>query len=167
MKMITDYLQKEEYTVFEISFPNYDNITQTNVNISLKQIITCNANNRYVTFKNKINEHYYDGNTIVFINGYTTYDMIELCYDIEDIEERLKMVNYIYDFEHIQLKTPEPDLVMFINTKLPCDMKISKKLYHTIHLAGKYKWKIIETNLNGYDFAIEDVFNELIKEITK
>ncbi len=148
------------------------------------------AADRYATYKKDLEEFYNNGG-ILLADRYTTSNMIHQSGKIQDKEEREKFLNWLCDFEYNMYGIPEPTQTFFLNMPTEYAIKLMEKrenkFTHTqqkdIHekdkqhltdsynaaldLVSKYNWKEIKCVENGKIRTIEEIHEEIWKEIQK
>lgn len=146
------------------------------------------AADRYATFKKELEEYYNNGGTIL-ADRYTTANMIHQAGKIQDKNERKKLLDWIWDFEFNLYGLPVPSEVFLL--KMPPEVSIGlmkdreNKFTHEaakdIHerdknhlidaynaacdVAKDYGWFTIECVKDGKIRTIEDIHEEIYKEL--
>lgn len=146
------------------------------------------AADRYATFKKELEEYYNNGGTILE-DRYTTANMIHQAGKIQDKNERKKLLDWIWDFEFNLYGLPVPSEVFLL--KMPPEVSIElmkdreNKFTHEaakdIHerdknhlidaynaacdVAKDYGWFTIECVKDGKIRTIEDIHEEIYKEL--
>ena len=128
--MLTDKLKTLGFDVMEKSFPNYDSKSSgpvkmylggdlgENVNcLNYNQASVLFAVDRLCTMKTLDCE-----NKVVVLDRYTPSNMIHQCCKIKNVEEQIKFLDWIDDFEFNFLQLPRPNLIIFL------DMPVEKSL---------------------------------------
>lgn len=148
------------------------------------------AVDRYATYKKEIEEYYNNGG-IVIADRYTTANMVHQAGKISDKIERDKFLEWIDDFEFNLYGLPRPTKVFFLKVSPEKVQELIKnrenKFSHTqkkdIHerdskhledaynaacyVADKYGWNTIECIRNGKMRSIDDIHEEIYREIEK
>lgn len=200
-KKLQERLTKEGIDYRTVSFPNYDSPSSSFVKMYLsgefgdnaKQISPYIASSfyaadRYATFKKDFEEYYNNGG-IILADRYTTASMIHQAGKIDNIEERKKFLDWIWDFEFNLYGLPIPTEVFLL--KMPPEVSLelmkdrenkftheSKKDIHerdknhiidsfnaACDVAVDYNWYTIECVKDGKIRTIEDIHEEIFKEI--
>lgn len=200
-KKLQERLTKEGIDYRTVSFPNYDSPSSSLVKMYLsgefgdnaKQISPYIASSfyaadRYATFKKDFEEYYNNGG-IILADRYTTASMIHQAGKIDNIEERKKFLDWIWDFEFNLYGLPIPTEVFLL--KMPPEVSLelmkdrenkftheSKKDIHerdknhiidsfnvACDVAVDYNWYTIECVKDGKTRTIEDIHEEIFKEI--
>lgn len=146
------------------------------------------AADRYATFKKELEEYYNNGGTIL-ADRYTTANMIHQAGKIQDKNEKKKLLDWIWDFEFNLYGLPVPSEVFLL--KMPPEVSIElmkdreNKFTHEaakdIHerdknhlidaynaacdVAKDYGWFTIECVKDGKIRTIEDIHEEIYKEL--
>lgn len=194
-------LEKEGIQYKTVSFPNYNDSSSALVKMYLsgefgknaKEISpyiasTFYAADRYATYK-RFYEEYYNNGGIILADRYTTSNMIHQAGKIEDINERKKFLDWLWDFEFNLYKIPVPTKCFFLNMPPKYSLKLienrenkytheSNKDIHendTNHivdsynaacsLANQYGWYEVKCVKNGKIRTIEEIHEEIFKEI--
>lgn len=148
------------------------------------------AADRYATFKTGYQEYYENGG-IILADRYTTANMVHQAGKISNPEEREKFLKWLWDFEFNLYGLPIPTEVFFLNMPVEKSLELmanrenkfthnAKKDIHesdTEHLkdaysaacdvAKKYGWYEINCVKNGNIRTIEDIHEEIYREIIK
>lgn len=200
-KKLQERLTKEGIGYRTVSFPNYDSPSSSLVKMYLsgefgdnaKQISPYIASSfyaadRYATFKKDFEEYYNNGG-IILADRYTTASMIHQAGKIDNIEERKKFLDWIWDFEFNLYGLPIPTEVFLL--KMPPEVSLelmkdrenkftheSKKDIHerdknhiidsfnaACSVAVDYNWYTIECVKDGNIRTIEDIHEEIFREI--
>lgn len=148
------------------------------------------AADRYATYITQYKE-YYDNGGIILADRYTTANMVHQAGKITDKEEREKFLNWLWDFEFKLYGLPEPTEVFFL--KMPPETALElienrknkfthqdKKDIHekdknhiidsfnaACEVAKKYNWYTIECVKENKLRTIEDIHEEIYKEMIK
>lgn len=148
------------------------------------------AADRYATFKTGYQE-YYDNDGIILADRYTTANMVHQAGKIYDKEERKKFLDWLCNFEFNLYGLPVPSEVFFLNMPVEKSIELMKdrenKFTHegvkdihesdTQHLidaynsacdvAKDYNWYEIKCIKDGKLRTIEDIHEEIYKEVKK
>lgn len=148
------------------------------------------AADRYITFKREYEEYYNKGG-IILADRYTTSSMVHQAGKIEDAEERKKFLDWLRDFEFNLYGLPIPTQVIFLNMPTEYAIKLmqnrknkitngEKKDIHERHpdhlrdaynealkLSKKYNWYEINCVKDGKIRTIDDIHEEVFKEVKK
>ena len=148
------------------------------------------AADRYATFKKGLEEYYNNGGLII-ADRYTTANMVHQAGKIQDKAEREKFLEWLWDFEFNLYKLPVPTKSFFLNMPPEYAMKlmegrenkITKEQKKDIHerdknhiinaynaacdLVDKYDWYEVKCVKDDKIRTIEDIHEEIYKEIKK
>ncbi|MCI8443700.1 MAG: thymidylate kinase [Clostridia bacterium] len=148
------------------------------------------AADRYATFQTEYKQYYENGG-IILADRYTTANMVHQAGKISDKEEREKFLNWLWDFEFKLYGLPVPTEVFFLNMPVEKSIQLMEnrenKFTHNtqkdIHesdkqhlidaygaaceVAKKYKWCEIKCVEEEEIRSIEDIHEEIYKEIKK
>lgn len=148
------------------------------------------AADRYATYKKDLEEYYNNGG-IILADRYTTANMVHQAGKIYNKEEREKFLNWLWDYEFNLYGLPIPNEVFFLKMPPEKSLELIKdrenKFTHNaqkdIHesdekhiidsynaacdVAIKYNWYTIECIKDGSLRTIEDIHEEIFKEIQK
>lgn len=148
------------------------------------------ASDRYATFQLEYKEYYEKGG-IILADRYTTANMVHQAGKIEEKEERDKFLDWLWDFEFNLYGLPVPTEVFFLNMPVEKSLELIKNRenkftgnmkkdihesdkshlidsYHSaIEVAKKYKWYEIKCVENNELRSIQDIHEEIYKEVKK
>lgn len=148
------------------------------------------AADRYATYKTTLERFYNDGG-IILADRYTTSNMIHQAGKIQDKKEREKFLEWLWDFEFNLYGIPVPTKTFFLNMPTEYALKLIKerenKFTHTqtkdiherdtqhlrdsynvaVSLVNKYDWKEIKCVENEQLKTIDEIHEEIWKEIKK
>lgn len=135
-ELIVKRLKEEGYNVIRASYPNYESESSALVKMYLrgdfgkdadkidpKVASTFYAVDRYATYKTEYEEFFTSGG-IIIADRYVTSNMVHQGCKIKDIEERIKYLDWLVDYEYNMFKIPKPTEVFFLDI----NPKVSKKL---------------------------------------
>ena len=148
------------------------------------------AADRYATYKKDLEKYYNEGG-IILADRYTTANMVHQAGKISNKEEREKFLDWLWDFEFNLYGLPVPTKSFFLN--MPPDFAIKlmenreNKFTHEqtkdIHerdknhiidaynaacdLVDKYNWYEVKCVKNEEIRTVEDIHEEIYKEIIK
>lgn len=145
------------------------------------------AADRYASFKTKWEEFYNSGG-IIISDRYTTSNMVHQAAKMEEAEKE-EFLKWLYDLEFNIYGIPKPDEVIFLDV----DPHVSKKLMenrlnkftgqekkdihesdadyliksynNSLSIADRYKWKVIKCSNNGVLRSINDIHEEVYRNI--
>ena len=148
------------------------------------------AVDRYGTYQKELKEYYENGG-IIIADRYTTANMVHQAGKIADDIEREKFLEWLCDLEFNIYKLPKPTKAFFLNMPPEYALKLienrANKITHEqkkdIHerdkshiinsyneackIVDKYNWYNVKCVENGEIRAIDDMHEEIYKEITK
>ena len=196
-------LIKENYKVRKIEYPNYESQSSALVKMYLGGDFgkkpedvnpyvasTFYAVDRFASYKMDWKEFYEDGG-IIIADRYSTANMIHQASKINDLEERRKFLEWLWEFEFVTFELPVPSCVIFLDmppeysrmlmqeraNKITGDIDkdIHEKDYdYLIHsynnsceVAEKYKWNRISCVNNGQIKTIEKIHDEIYDEVKR
>lgn len=148
------------------------------------------AADRYATYKKELEEFYKAGG-ILLADRYTTANMVHQAGKIKDKIEREKFLDWLWNFEFYLYGLPIPEEVFFLNMPPEISLKLienrENKITHEerkdIHerdknhiqdsyeaacsLVEKYGWYEVKCVENSVLRSIEDIHQEIYKEVRK
>lgn len=148
------------------------------------------AADRYATYKKDLEKYYNDGG-IIIADRYTTSNMIHQAGKIDNSTERKKFLDWLWDYEFnlyglpiptevILLKMPPENSIKLMkdrenkfthDTKKDIHEKDKGHLYDAynaaVSVATEYGWHTIDCIKDGEIRTIEDIHEEIYKEIMK
>lgn len=203
LQKLKERFDKEGIEYRTVSFPNYDSPSSSLVKMylagdfgtdaqSISPYIasTFYAADRYATFKIGYEEYYNKGG-IILADRYTTANMVHQAGKIENIEEREKFLNWLWDFEFNLYGLPVPKEVFFLNMPVEKSIELmenrenkftheNKKDIHerdknhlkdaynaACYVAKKYNWYEVKCVKDDKIRTIEDIHEEIYNEIKK
>ena len=149
------------------------------------------AADRYATFKKDGFFDYYNNGGIILADRYTTANMVHQAGKISDPKERKKFLDWLWDFEFNLYSLPIPTKTFFLNMPIEYALKLIKdrenKFTHEakkdIHerdenhllnsynsacsLVATYDWHEVKCVKNNEIRSIDDIHEEIYKEIKK
>lgn len=148
------------------------------------------ASDRYATFQLEYKEYYEKGG-IILADRYTTANMVHQAGKIEGKEERNKFLDWLWDFEFNLYGLPIPTKVFFLNMPVEKSIELMKNrenkfthdtqkdihesdkshltdAYHAAcEVAKDYHWYEVQCVKNNAIRTIEDIHEEIYKEVKK
>ena len=148
------------------------------------------AADRYATYQIGYKDYYENGG-IILADRYTTANMVHQAGKIGNKQERKKFLDWLWDFEFNLYGLPVPTEVFFLNMPIEKSLELIKnrenKFTHTnkkdIHESDKhhlmdsynaacdvakdYNWYEVKCVKDGKIRTIEDIHEEIYKEIKK
>lgn len=128
-------------------------------------------------------------NKIIIADRYTTSNMIHQASKIDDIDEKNKFLDWVYDFEYNKLGLPEPDVVVFldmpvkyakilmasrpnkIDNSMVLDIHEGNEEYlnhsynNAVHVCEKYNWLRIKCVDGERIKSIDEIAKEIINAV--
>ena len=200
-EILYNTLKEKVPNVSKITFPDYDSPSSALVKMYLGGMFGSDpsdvsayaasafyAVDRYASFKTDWGKKLESGE-IVIADRYVTSNMIHQAAKIDDKDEKLKFLDWVYDFEYIKLGLPQPDKVFFLDMppefskKLIAerDNKITGRKQKDIHennsdylysayknavfVATQCRWDRIYCVKNDKIRNIEDIKNEILSKL--
>ncbi len=131
-------LKEQGYDAIDQSFPNYESDSSAPVRMYLAGDFGKDANSldayqasvlyavdRLCTYKKSLEQHYNDGKIILF-DRYVQSNFIHQCSKIDDMDEKLKFIEWEENLEYDTLGLPRPDLIFFIEMPVEKSMELAK-----------------------------------------
>ena len=202
-KNLYNELKNRGYDVMTVAFPNYKSKSSELVKMYLGGEFgdDPNAVNPYTAsaffavdrvasykleWQNELNS-----DKIIIADRYTTSNMIHQASKIDDIDEKNKFLDWVYDFEYNKLGLPEPDAVIFldmpvkyakilmesrpnkIDNTMVLDIHEGNEEYlnhsynNAVHVCEKYNWLRIKCVDGERIKSIDEIAGEIIEKIEK
>jgi dTMP kinase len=200
-QLLAKKLENDGTPVISVEFPNYKSDSSSVVKMYLNGDFGLDPNSvspyaastffavdRFASVNGEWKDYFSNGN-IVIADRYTTSNMVHQASKIDDIEEKSKFLDWLYDFEYKVLSLPQPDLVIFLD--MPVENarqlmaqranKIDNSSVKDIHernesylqqsydnacfVAEKYGWKRIKCAVDGRVRTIEDISDEIYEAV--
>ncbi|WP_074016120.1 thymidylate kinase [Fusobacterium massiliense] len=151
-------------------------------------VSTMYAIDRYASFK-QYWEKMYNDDYIIITDRYVTSNMIHQASKLENNDEKNIYLNWLEDLEYDKNNIPRPDVVVFLNMPVETAKELmekrknkidnsDKKDIHEVNIeylkkshsnateiAKKYKWLEIKCVENNILKSIEDISDEIFKNI--
>ncbi|MFL0195639.1 dTMP kinase [Clostridium sp. WILCCON 0269] len=161
-------LLNEKYNVKKVEYPNYNSQSSALVKMYLNGEFGKNPEDvnayvastfygvdRFASYKIQWKEFYEHGG-IVLADRYTTSNMIHQASKINNIEEKDKFLDWLWDFEFNIFKLPIPDCVIFLD--VPPEYSKNLMLERNNKFTGNMEKDIHESNykylVNSYNNAL-------------
>lgn len=138
-KLLYERLLKKNTRVMKVEFPNYKSLSSGIIKMYLNgdfgtrpedvnPYITSTffAIDRYATFKKEI-QWYYEHDYTIIADRYTTSNMVYQAGKYDDINEKNKFLDWLYDFEFKLYNLPLPDKVFFLDLPFEISYNLMKK----------------------------------------
>lgn len=202
-KLLKQRLKQSYSNVECIEFPNYSSPSSAVVKMYLNGDFGSKADyvspyaassffavDRVASVYGEWSNIFSDGN-IVIADRYTTSNMIHQAAKIKNADEKNAFLDWLYDFEYVKLKLPQPDIVIFLDMpvdyakKLMADRpnKINNSSVLDIHesdeqflnesynnavfVAKKYNWDVVKCVNDGKIRSIDDISDEIYKKVCR
>ena len=137
-QLLLKELKDKGLNVFDKSFPNYESNSSAPVKMYLAGEFGESANcldayqasllyavDRMCTYKKEIETHYNNGEIILF-DRYVQSNFIHQCSKIDDIDEKMKFIEWEENLEYDTCKLPRPDLIFFIEMPVEKSLELAK-----------------------------------------
>lgn len=137
--LLYKYLLESKQDVKKVEFPNYTSASATFVKMYLNGEFgekpedvdpyvtsTFYALDRYATYKKELQQHYENGG-IIIADRYTTSNIVYQAGKYQDVEQKTKFIDWLYDFEFNILHLPKPDLVIYLDVPFEISYELLKK----------------------------------------
>ena len=134
--LLAQRLRDEGKNVIEISYPNYDSPSSGPVKMYLEGKLGKTAGDtdayaasvlfavdRFASFRAEWKEFYDRDDHIILLNRYTTANAVHQLSKIDDVSEKEKFLEWLFDFEYGLLKIPSPDLVIYL--EMPTEISLA------------------------------------------
>lgn len=198
-QLLLNKLKEKGYQVYDKSFPNYESDSSAPVKMYLSGEFGANAScfdayqasllyavDRMCTYKKEIQTHYENGEIVLF-DRYVQSNFIHQCSKIDDIDEKMKFIQWEENLEYDTCKLPRPDLIFFIEMPVEKSLELAKsraeyktgeakdiheedssymeKAYNNgVTLAKKLGWNLVHcVDENDNIRSIEDIHDEIMK----
>lgn len=164
---LKERLQREGYSVYTTSFPNYGSDSSAAVKMYLNGQIKSNATDvsakaasifyatdRYITFKKEIEPIYTEQEKVIVFDRWVNSNIIhqgaKLIADVQqECEREVKLTEFIQwldALEHKDFGVPRADIVVYLNVPLDYTIKLREKRANKI--TGGEKQDIHETDVS-------------------
>ncbi len=202
--MLYEKLVADGYNVRKISFPAYDSPSSELVKMYLSgefgdkpedvnayAASSFFAADRFSSYRTDWKEFYASEDSIIIADRYTSSNMIHQASKIDDIEEKNKFLDWLFELEFDIYEIPKPDLTFFLDMPVQYAKKLmedrenkfdnaqSKDIHernkeyleksydNACYIANKYSWEHILCVDNGKIRSIEDINNEMYDIVKK
>lgn len=157
-KMLVDYYKNKGIKSQLITFPNYQSDSSALVKMYLKGdfgekpddinpkiasiFFACD---RYASFKTDWS-HSYEGDTVIVADRYTSSNIIHQASKIDNFEDRMDFVHWLYDLEYNIFGIPKPDIIIFLNMPIEVSIKLMENRANKI--SGDARKDIHESSIS-------------------
>lgn len=146
------------------------------------------AIDRAITWETELKKKYEEGSTIL-LDRYTTSSIFYQSALIDDIDERLKFIDYVCDFEYEKLFIKKPDNVIFLHapfelvTEMRSKRKVNDGVVNDIHekdltfmkhvydnamfVADYLSWDMVDCTKDGKMDTIESIHEKVYQLVKK
>lgn len=127
-ELLAEYLKLLGKKVLRLSFPMYNSESSALVKLYLSGSFGKNADDvdaytastffaadRFATYRMDWEKDYKDSETIIIADRYVSSNMIHQASKIENLAEKDKFLDWLYDFEFNLYKIPKPDMTVFLD----------------------------------------------------
>jgi len=164
-KLLKERLEKEGYTVYSTSFPNYPSDSSAAVrmylngqikeeakDVSAKAASAFYAVDRYITYKKEIEPIYKQGDCVIVFDRWVESNIIhqgaKLIADIStqhEREEKLQeFITWLHNLEYVDFEVPNPNVTIYLN--VPIDYTIELRKNRSNKITGGEKQDIHESD---------------------
>lgn len=198
-----DRLASDKYNIRKIEYPNYKSQSSALVKMYLSGCFGHNpedvnayaastfyAADRFASYKMEW-EGFYKNGGIIIADRYTTANMIHQASKIDDLKEREKFLDWLWEFEFKIFGLPIPDCVIFLDMPPKYSIELMKERANKItgdedkdihekdysylissynnscEISEKYKWQRIRCVCNSKIKSVEDIHNEVYAKVRK
>lgn len=202
-KKLYERLIDEGYDVLKVEYPNYESDSSALIKMYLNgefgdkpedvnayAASTFYAVDRYASFKKQW-KSFYDKGGIILADRYTTSNMVHQAAKIDNLEEKDKFLNWLWDLEFNLMGLPVPDIVIFLNMppEYSKELIFNRKnkftgeeekdiheknedfLIHSYEnacaIAKKYNWNGIDCVSDGNIKTIDEIHDKIYEAIIK
>ncbi|MBR4173563.1 MAG: deoxynucleoside kinase [Clostridia bacterium] len=127
-ELLAKYLKSLGKKVLRLSFPMYNSESSSLVKLYLNGSLGKNAEDvdayaastffaadRFATYRMDWGKAYEDDEMVIIADRYVSSNMIHQASKIENISEKDKFLDWLYDFEFNLYKIPKPDMTIFLD----------------------------------------------------
>ncbi|MCD8390662.1 MAG: thymidylate kinase [Firmicutes bacterium] len=200
-ELLRKRLKSDGVNIRAVSFPVYDSPSSSLIKMYLDGEFGTNpddvnaytasaffALDRFASYKTDWGADY-NGGAVILADRYTTSNMIHQAGKIDDLSEKKKFIDWVYDFEYNICGLPKPDITIFLDmppeygirlmenraNKIDgTDVKdihernreyLQKSYDNAVFVAESYGWKRIVCAENGAVRSIEDINDEVYSAV--
>lgn len=204
--MLCEKLKNDGYEVMKISFPAYESPSSELVKMYLSgkfgdkpedvnayAASSFFAADRFASYRTQWREFYQKPNSVIIADRYTSSNMIHQASKIEDISEKNKFLEWLFELEFSVYEIPKPDMTVFLDMPVEYAKKLmqnrenkfdntevkdihernseylEKSYQNACHIAKKFSWKHImcvnDNEIRPIDEINSQIYNE-VKKIT-
>lgn len=203
-KMLFDKLSNDGYNVRKISFPAYESPSSELVKMYLSGAFgekpedvnayaasSLFAADRFASFRTDWKEFYEKSDSVIIADRYTSSNMIHQASKIDDLDEKDKFLDWLFELEYKVYGIPKPDLTFFLDMPVDyakrlmqdrenkfdnSDVKdihernkeyLEKSYNNACYIADKFLWEHILCVQNEEIRSIEEINNEIYNLVKK
>ena len=202
--MLFEKLLKDGYNVRKISFPAYDSPSSELVKMYLSGAFgdkpedvnayaasSFFAADRFASFRTDWKEFYEKPDSIIIADRYTSSNMIHQASKIDDLDEKDKFLDWLFELEYKVYGIPEPDLTFFLDMPVEFAKKLmqdrenkfdntdvkdihernreylEKSYNNACYIADKFSWEHILCVQNEEIRPINEINDEIYSLVKK
>lgn len=202
--MLFEKLSKDGYNVRKISFPAYDSPSSELVKMYLSgefgdkpedvnayAASSFFAADRFASFRTDWKEFYEKPDSVIIADRYTSSNMIHQASKIDDLDEKDKFLDWLFELEYRVYGIPEPDLTFFLDMPVEFAKKLmqdrenkfdntdvkdihernreylEKSYNNACYIADKFSWEHILCVQNEEIRSIEEINDEIYSLVKK
>ena len=203
-QMLYDKLLADGYNVRKISFPAYDSPSSELVKMYLSGNFGDNpedvnayaassffAADRFASFRTDWKEFYEKADSVIIADRYTSSNMIHQASKIDDISEKNKFLEWLFELEYSVYQIPKPDLTFFLDMPVEYAKKLmqdrenkfdntdvkdihernreylEKSYNNACYIAEKFSWEHILCVKDNQIRSIEEINSEIYEIVKK
>ena len=199
-ELLASHFENAGKMVKRLSFPMYESESSALVKLYLNGSMGKNAGDvdayaastffaadRFATYRMDWHKDYEDGETLIIADRYVSSNMIHQASKIEDIAEKDRFLEWLYEFEFNLYKIPKPDMTIFLdmppkygrmllcgrNNKFSGEEKLDihesdfsyleKSYENAKYVASKFGWRTVPCVKDGNIRPIPDIQADIVK----
>ncbi|PHV69383.1 thymidylate kinase [Sporanaerobium hydrogeniformans] len=200
-KKLYERLLTEGYRVKKVEYPNYTSESSALVKMYLSGKFGKNAEDvdayiastffaadRYASYKTEWESFYKEGG-IILADRYTTSNMVHQACKLNNVLEREKFLNWLWQYEFEMYKLPIPNCVIFLDVPIDYSVELMKNrenkftgekqkdihesnidyliqsYKNALEVASKYGWQKIRCTRDSKLREIEDIHEEIYSKV--
>lgn len=202
--MLFDKLSSDGYNVRKISFPAYESPSSELVKMYLSgefgdkpedvnayAASSFFAADRFASFRTDWKEFYEKSDSVIIADRYTSSNMIHQASKIDDLDEKDKFLDWLFELEYKVYGIPKPDVTFFLDMPVDFAKKLmqdrenkfdnsdvkdihernkeylEKSYNNACYIADKFSWEHILCVQNEAIRSIEEINNEIYSLVKK
>lgn len=193
-RLLTEHLEREQYTFQKLVFPQYDKPSSALIrmylggefgskpgDVNAYAASAFYAVDRYASYKQVWGDWYRQGG-LVLSDRYTTSNAVHQA-SKEPADRQEAFLNWLYEFEYVQLGLPRPDLTIYLDVPTSFTEEMLRKREQDTHThadiheqdtsylatcretgrmaAHHYGWNVIDCVRDNRMRSMEDIHNEI------